>query len=219
MSTATPEKQIGRNEPCPCGSGKKYKRCHGVGAAPLVTPPKNEMALPGLGATGGAGTPGLPGMGGFDPSQMDPQWMMQFSQALQRLPRGQMQRLQAIMQKAMSGKDITREAQEFEKTLPVELQSLMSSFKMPGIAGGGNEALPMSGALAEPEAMMDADEARKIVEAAAAEGKISPEQAQALLAETQAAAGEATESAEAGALSEEKKGSRFSKLWRSVTGK
>ena len=22
----------GRNSPCPCGSGKKYKRCHGVGA-------------------------------------------------------------------------------------------------------------------------------------------------------------------------------------------
>jgi preprotein translocase subunit SecA len=22
---------IGRNEPCPCGSGKKYKNCHGAG--------------------------------------------------------------------------------------------------------------------------------------------------------------------------------------------
>ena len=22
-------KKIGRNEPCPCGSGKKYKQCHG----------------------------------------------------------------------------------------------------------------------------------------------------------------------------------------------
>ena len=21
----------GRNDPCPCGSGKKYKKCHGVG--------------------------------------------------------------------------------------------------------------------------------------------------------------------------------------------
>ena len=25
------EKKIGRNEPCPCGSGKKYKACHGKG--------------------------------------------------------------------------------------------------------------------------------------------------------------------------------------------
>ena len=24
------EKKIGRNEPCPCGSGKKYKKCCGI---------------------------------------------------------------------------------------------------------------------------------------------------------------------------------------------
>jgi preprotein translocase subunit SecA len=24
-----PARKIGRNEPCPCGSGKKYKQCHG----------------------------------------------------------------------------------------------------------------------------------------------------------------------------------------------
>jgi preprotein translocase subunit SecA len=23
------EKKVGRNDPCPCGSGKKYKSCHG----------------------------------------------------------------------------------------------------------------------------------------------------------------------------------------------
>ena len=27
------ERRIGRNEPCPCGSGKKYKHCHGSRAA------------------------------------------------------------------------------------------------------------------------------------------------------------------------------------------
>lgn len=27
------EQKIGRNDPCPCGSGKKYKSCHGVGVA------------------------------------------------------------------------------------------------------------------------------------------------------------------------------------------
>ncbi len=27
------EQKIGRNDPCPCGSGKKYKSCHGVGQA------------------------------------------------------------------------------------------------------------------------------------------------------------------------------------------
>jgi preprotein translocase subunit SecA len=23
--------EVGRNDPCPCGSGKKYKKCHGQG--------------------------------------------------------------------------------------------------------------------------------------------------------------------------------------------
>jgi uncharacterized protein YchJ len=24
------EGEVGRNDPCPCGSGKKYKKCHGA---------------------------------------------------------------------------------------------------------------------------------------------------------------------------------------------
>src|SRR5688572_29398045 len=27
-----PVREVGRNDPCPCGSGKKYKKCHGAGA-------------------------------------------------------------------------------------------------------------------------------------------------------------------------------------------
>ncbi|MDR4501854.1 MAG: SEC-C domain-containing protein [Nitrospirales bacterium] len=23
------QEKVGRNDPCPCGSGKKYKKCHG----------------------------------------------------------------------------------------------------------------------------------------------------------------------------------------------
>ena len=35
----SPEGKVGRNEPCPCGSGKKYKKCHGQpGAPPLNVP-------------------------------------------------------------------------------------------------------------------------------------------------------------------------------------
>jgi len=26
------EAKVGRNDPCPCGSGKKYKKCHGTAA-------------------------------------------------------------------------------------------------------------------------------------------------------------------------------------------
>ena len=36
LQAATPQQReapkVGRNDPCPCGSGKKYKKCHGIGA-------------------------------------------------------------------------------------------------------------------------------------------------------------------------------------------
>jgi uncharacterized protein YecA (UPF0149 family) len=28
--------KVGRNDPCPCGSGKKYKKCHGRTAAQVT---------------------------------------------------------------------------------------------------------------------------------------------------------------------------------------
>ncbi|MDE3178267.1 MAG: SEC-C domain-containing protein [Acidobacteriota bacterium] len=31
--------KIGRNDPCPCGSGKKYKKCHGAGGTPPAAGP------------------------------------------------------------------------------------------------------------------------------------------------------------------------------------
>jgi hypothetical protein len=32
QGTIVAEAKVGRNEPCPCGSGKKYKKCHGLAA-------------------------------------------------------------------------------------------------------------------------------------------------------------------------------------------
>ncbi len=32
ISPVRVEKKVGRNDPCPCGSGKKYKHCHGKDA-------------------------------------------------------------------------------------------------------------------------------------------------------------------------------------------
>ncbi|KXX70230.1 zinc-dependent peptidase [Flammeovirga sp. SJP92] len=31
LSSLVEDEEIGRNDPCPCGSGKKYKKCHGKG--------------------------------------------------------------------------------------------------------------------------------------------------------------------------------------------
>jgi len=33
QGTVVASEKVGRNEPCPCGSGKKYKKCHGAEAA------------------------------------------------------------------------------------------------------------------------------------------------------------------------------------------
>ena len=30
--------KVGRNDPCPCGSGKKYKKCHGAGGVGTAAP-------------------------------------------------------------------------------------------------------------------------------------------------------------------------------------
>ncbi len=32
VEQATASKPAGRNDPCPCGSGQKYKKCHGKNA-------------------------------------------------------------------------------------------------------------------------------------------------------------------------------------------
>jgi preprotein translocase subunit SecA len=34
--TVVNDQKVGRNEPCPCGSGKKYKKCHGRAPAPVA---------------------------------------------------------------------------------------------------------------------------------------------------------------------------------------
>ena len=180
---------IGRNEPCPCKSGKKYKRCCGINAAPkLNTPVAPQM-------------PTGPGNMPFDVNSLDPEWMGQFSKALQRLPHGQMQKLQAMMQKAMSGKDVSREAETFEKTLPPELQSLLLAFKMPAGVGTPGMDIPttgteISGQTSDGSEKMSEEEARKIVAAAAESGKISQDEAKEV-------------------LGADNKKSKFSKLWKS----
>lgn len=111
-------KNVGRNEPCPCGSGKKFKKCHGENT-PWQGNTK-EAAPEGSSEAGGDATPQ------FDPSKMDLNWLAQFSSAIQRLPKGQMQQLQALMQKAMAGKDVSRELEEFQRKLPPSVQELLA---------------------------------------------------------------------------------------------
>jgi hypothetical protein len=117
-------KNVGRNEPCPCGSGKKFKKCHGEtvewqGNAKAEVPATADAAAGEEGAANG-------GMPNFDPSKMDLNWLAEFSSAIQRLPKGQLSQLQGLMQKAMAGKDVTRELEELQRKLPSNVQELLS---------------------------------------------------------------------------------------------
>jgi len=128
------KKDIGRNDPCPCGSNKKYKRCCGFNAQPSIPEAPSNTTDQTAGPSEGAGA------NPFDMSQMDPQMMMQLSQALSRLPKGQMQKLQALMQKGISGKDVSKESAEFEKSLPVELQKMLFNLSQKESTGSDDVA-------------------------------------------------------------------------------
>ncbi len=188
--TTTNAPDLGRNEPCHCGSGKKYKRCHGVGAAPKLSVP----TAPPVNAENAVAT-----AGGFDPSKMDPAMLQQMTKALQRLPRPQLMRLQGIMQRAMAGQDVAKEAAEFERVLPPEFSQMAMQMMM---------AQGMAGAAAGSAPDMDADEAKQIVAKAVAEGKMSEADARDLLG------GEDSQSVLARS---EKKG--LSGLFKKITGK
>jgi preprotein translocase subunit SecA len=40
------KEKVGRNDPCPCGSGKKYKKCHGAGGPPPAAPSGTRPSAP-----------------------------------------------------------------------------------------------------------------------------------------------------------------------------
>lgn len=140
MTTEQQYKNVGRNDACPCGSGKKFKRCHGENL-----PWQGNPSSPNGEDSGNSSDPQTPQ---FDPSKMDLTWLAQFSSAIQRLPKGQLQQLQAIMQKGMQGKDVTRELEDLQRRLPPSVQELLK--KSPEIekqleaaseGDGGGEAL------------------------------------------------------------------------------
>ena len=166
-STETVGKErVGKNEPCPCGSGKKYKRCHGksVGGVSVSEalknkkPKKQKFQMPGA----GGGMPGAEGMGGVDPSQFDQGQLQEMASLMKRMPKGQVQKIQSMMQRAMAGKDVSAEAAQLEKTLPPEFHEMVKGMSMPGMEGMDGGADSDGGD--EPE--MSPEEARKIVEQA-----------------------------------------------------
>ena len=145
MSDGT--ESIGRNESCPCGSGKKYKRCHGVGAPPKLSVPKIPEEQRELLESYNA---------------MDPAVRKEMMQAFRSMPKDQLRKLQSISQRMLNGESLEAELAEIQNLLPADFQQ-----KMMGLSG--------------PVPEMSEEEARALVAQAAAEGKISPDQAAKLL--------------------------------------
>jgi hypothetical protein len=153
-------KNVGRNEPCPCGSGKKFKRCHGEAQQEWQGNPKAEASTEVATTDGdGGGAEASGGMPSFDPSKMDLNWLAEFSSAIQRLPKGQLQQLQMLMQKAMSGKDVTRELETLQRKLPPSVQELLS--KSPELDAQLENASQTSG---EAQAVLTDDQRLKLQE-------------------------------------------------------
>jgi hypothetical protein len=118
---------------------------------------------------------------GFDPSKVDPKVMAQMQALIQRLPRGQLAQLQQIMQKSMSGKDVTQEAMALQRTLPPEFLQLAMQMQM---SMGGAEGMPSMPGMPGADAELSEEEAKRIVAEAAKDGKLSGDKATELLGES-----------------------------------
>ncbi|MFL5815581.1 MAG: hypothetical protein ACJ763_18570 [Bdellovibrionia bacterium] len=137
----------------------------------------------------------------FDPSQMDPKVLMQMSELVRQLPPEKLNRMQSLMHNMMAGHDVSKDLEEFEKSLPPgfreKLLSIVSSQPnafagaMGGAQGmGGSTIQPPSASVSTTGATIDASstaapsnlrEARITILRAVAQGHMSPEEAEKLL--------------------------------------
>jgi hypothetical protein len=139
----------------------------------------------------------------FDPSQMDPKVLMQMSELVRQLPPDKLNRMQSLMHNMMAGFDVSKEMEEFEKSLPPsfreKLLSIVASSPnafagapgMPpgmsrGAAAPNSSTIQPPGASAAPievqaEAPKDLREARLTILRAVAEKHISPDEAERML--------------------------------------
>jgi hypothetical protein len=137
----------------------------------------------------------------FDPSQMDPKVLMQMSELVRQLPPEKLNRMQSLMHNMMAGYDVSKDLEEFEKSLPPgfreKLLAIVSSQPnafagaMGGAKGmGGATIQPPSstvsttGATIEPstaEAPANLREARLTILRAVAQGHMTPDEAEKLL--------------------------------------
>lgn len=121
---------------------------------------------------------------------MDPKVLMELSTLIRQLPPEQLSRMQAMMHNMMAGFDVSREMEEFEKTLPPgfreKIMSLMGGQFPGGMPAGAGSASAASSAPIEAEVVhsdeqMDLRQARLTILRAVQGGSMTPEEAERLL--------------------------------------
>lgn len=144
----------------------------------------------------------------FDPSKMDPKVLMELSQLIQQLPPDKLTRMQSLMHNVMAGFDVSKEMEEFEKSLPPgfreKMMSLVASqmgtgafgFPPPTMATSTGPGMTQASSAAptprpdievsslsagREEENLDVHGARMTVLRAVAEGTMSPEEAERIL--------------------------------------
>jgi hypothetical protein len=133
-------------------------------------------------------------MPGFDPSKLDPKVLMELSQLIRELPPEKLSRMQTLMHNMMAGFDVSKEMEEFERTLPPGFREKILSVMGSQAAGmamnapWGSPSEPQAAIPAEeesrqepPEEEMDLHSARLTILRGVADRKISPEEAERLL--------------------------------------
>jgi len=109
----------------------------------------------------------------LDPSKLDPKLIQEISELMRQLPPEQLMKMQSIMHNSMAGFDVTREAAEFEATLPPGFRE-----KMAKIMYQASGALPVEKSDTLPSGPVETPrEARLVILRAVASGSLSPEQA------------------------------------------
>lgn len=139
-------------------------------------------------------------MPNFDPSKMDPKVLMELSQLIQQLPPQKLSQMQQLMHNMMAGFDVSKEMEEFEKSLPPGFREKMmglvgsqmgtgafgfpppSQFTTSSAAPKADIEIPSpSSPAAGGDENMDMHAARLTVLRAVADGRMSPEDAERVL--------------------------------------
>ena len=117
--------------------------------------------------------PGLPP--GFDPSKLDPKLIGEISELMRTLPPPMLMQMQSLMQKSMTGADVTSDMAEFERGLPAGFREKMAKimYQAHGVIDSlGNEISQQAAT-----AVDSVESARLTILRAVQSGKLAPEAA------------------------------------------